>query len=162
MRHVKSIFGIILLLIWGLSGLKAQESIHTAGGNASGAGGSVSYSIGQLVYTTNSTSSGSVSQGVQQPFEISIITGIRKAKDISLNFSAYPNPTTDFLILKIENYKYTDLTYSLYDLGGKLIENRKIISDETQVEMSRLIPAVYFLKLINDSKEVKTFKIIKN
>jgi hypothetical protein len=40
-----------------------------AGGEATGSGGSVSYSVGQVVYTTNTGINGSVAQGVQQPYE---------------------------------------------------------------------------------------------
>ena len=47
---------------------QAQQSVNTTGGNASGSGGSVSYSVGQVVYTYHSSSSGQMNQGVQQVF----------------------------------------------------------------------------------------------
>ena len=47
----------------------AQQSVNTTGGNASGSGGSVSYSLGQVVYTYHSSPSGQMNQGVQQVFE---------------------------------------------------------------------------------------------
>lgn len=43
----------VLLLGLGLTGLQAQTSANATGGDASGGGGSASYSIGQVVYTTN-------------------------------------------------------------------------------------------------------------
>ena len=43
----------------------SQETIPASGGAAIGSGGTSSYSVGQLVYTTN-TGSGTVTQGVQQ------------------------------------------------------------------------------------------------
>ena len=51
------------------SALLAQESVNTTGGNASGSGGSVSYSVGQVVYTYHSSSSAQMNQGVQQVFD---------------------------------------------------------------------------------------------
>ena len=45
---------------------------------------------------------GTVVQGVQQPFEVSIMTGIEHT-EIQIGVKAYPNPTTDFLTLKMEN-----------------------------------------------------------
>jgi len=115
----------ILLLGLGLTGLQAQETIPATGGNATGSGGSASYSVGQVVYTTNTGTNGSVAQGVQQPFEISVVTGIEQTKGINLSVSAYPNPATDFLMLKVENYDNGNLSYQLFDMNSKLLQNKK-------------------------------------
>lgn len=152
----------VLLLGLGLSGLQAQESINTTGSNATGSGGSASYSVGQMVYTTNTGTSGSVAQGVQQPFEISVVVGIEEADGITLQCSVYPNPTTDFLMLKVENYDNTKLLYQLFDMQGKLLQTQKITDNQTSIVMSNLVPATYFVKVIEGNKEVKMFKIIKN
>jgi hypothetical protein len=142
--------------------IQAQNSIPASGGNASGSGGKVSYSIGQVVYTTNtSTTSGSVAQGVQQPFEISVITGIEQAEYITLDCSAYPNPSSDFLTLKIKNYDKENLSYKLIDANGKLLESKKVNSNETTISMVNLLPNLYLLKVIDKNKEIITFKIIK-
>jgi hypothetical protein len=109
MRHKKIKLSAVLLLGLGLTGLQAQTSVNATGGDASGGGGSVSYSVGQVVYTTNTGANGSVAQGVQQPFEISVVTGIEEAKGINLSVSAYPNPTTDYLELKVESEKLKDI-----------------------------------------------------
>jgi len=162
MRHKKVKLSVILLLGLGLTGLQAQEAIPASGGNASGSGGALSYSVGQLVYTTNTGTSGSVAQGVQQPYEISEVTGIEEVKGITLQCSAYPNPATDYVKLKVENYETKNLTYWLYDINGKLLESKKIDGSETFINMEILVPATYFLKVIDNNKEVKTFKIIKN
>ena len=162
MRHKKIKLSAILLLGFGLAGLQAQTAIPATGGNASGSGGSVSYSVGQMVYTTNTGTNGSVAQGVQQPYEISVVTGLEEAIGINLILSAYPNPTTDFLKLKVENYDNTNLSYQLFDINSKLLENKKIEGSETSIFMSNLVPATYFLKVTDNNKEVKTFKIIKN
>ncbi len=77
--------------------LSAQQATDAAGGNASGSGGSASYSFGQTFYTTHTSTNGSVAQGVQQPYEISIVTEIKEAKDIRLSFLVYRNPTSNFL-----------------------------------------------------------------
>jgi hypothetical protein len=142
--------------------LQAQEAIPASGGNASGSGGLVSYSIGQLVYTTNTGSNGSVAQGIQQPYEISVVTGIKEASSINLICSVYPNPTTDFLTLKVENFNKENLLYQLYNLNGKLLENKKVTSNKNAIALSGFGPGTYFLKVTCNNKEVKTFKIVKN
>lgn len=151
----------ILLLGLGLTGLKAQESVNATGGNASGSGGTVNYSIGHVTYQTHTGTNGSVAEGVQQPYEISVISAIKETIGINLSVSAYPNPTTDNLILSIDEFDLSNLLYRLYDLNGKVLQNGKITSDQTILEMGGLVPATYFLKVTQDYKEVKTFKIIK-
>lgn len=155
-------FIVISTFIFFISTIYAQEAIPASGGNGSGAGGTVSYSVGQLVYTTNSGVNGTVAQGVQQPFEISIIVEIEEAKDINLVCSAYPNPANDYLTLKFENFDLSDINFQLYDISGRLIENKKVNSNETNIIMKNLASATYFLKVIQNNKEIKIFKIIKN
>ena len=140
----------------------AQNSISTSGGNASGSGETVSYSVGQAVYTTNtSITAGSVAHGVQQPFEISVITSIEQARDITLVYYAYPNPASEFLSLNIDNYENENLSYKLFDANGKLLKSKIVTGNETIISMANLLPSFYFLKVIDDQKEIITFKIIK-
>ena len=163
MKHKRLKLSALLFLGLGLTGLQAQTSVNATGGNASGSGGSASYSVGQLAYTTNTGTNGSVSEGVQQAFEISVVTGIEEAKDIFLNVSAYPNPTTDYLELKVENLQLSELSYKLYDISGKIYQNKEIGNCITKIEMQNLPQGIYFIKVIDTkNKEFKTFKIIKN
>lgn len=161
MQHKRLKFSVVLLLGLGFTGLHAQEAITTSGGNGSGGGGSVSYTIGQIVYTTNTGSNGTVAQGVQQPFEISVVTAVEEAKDISLDFVVYPNPATDFVILKTGSYEADNLSYQLFDIRGHLLENNKIQGIETNISMQNRLPSIYFLKVIDTNKVIKIFKIIK-
>jgi hypothetical protein len=64
---------LTILSLWVSQGTcSAQTATVSAGGNAIGTGGSVSYSVGQIAYTNNSNSNGSVAQGVQYPYEIQL------------------------------------------------------------------------------------------
>ena len=159
MKHKKVKLSVLLLGL-GLTA-QAQQAITTTGGNASGSGGSVSYSVGQMVYKTTNGSLGSLAQGVQQPYEISIVLGIED-NSINLKLTAYPNPTSNFLTLNASNAELSTLNFELYDISGKLIESRKIISISETIAMENLPTATYFLKVNNNNNEVKIFKIIKN
>lgn len=143
-----------------LFGVNAQEAILTSGQEASGTGGSSSSSMGQVLYTTNSGSSGTVAQGVQQAFEISTTSGIDEM-GIQLSCSVYPNPTANFLNLNVLTNIDDNLSYQLSDLNGRTIEGNTINSEITTIDMSTLTPAVYFLKVTQGKTEMKTFKIIK-
>ena len=162
MRHKRSKLIAVLLLGLGITGIQAQNVIPASGGNASGSGGSASYTIGQMVYTTHTGTNGSVAQGVQQPFEISVVSAIEEAKGITLECAVYPNPATDILTLKVENVDLSTLTFQLYDMQGKLLESKKVEGRLTNIGMSNLAPANYFLKVTEGNKELRTFKIVKN
>lgn len=165
MRYNLLKLSALLLLFLGITGLYAQEAIPAAGGNASGSGGSVSYTIGQDAYNTIIGSNGSVAQGVQQPYEISVVTGLEEVNGIKLNITAYPNPATDFITLKVEASTtpgIRSMSYQLSDISGKLLENKKLASNETSIDMKNLVSSIYFLKVTSNNKEIITFKIIKN
>lgn len=161
MKLLKFCLGILLLLPV-ITGLKAQSGVTSAGGIATGSNGSISYSVGQAVYTTFTGTNGSLSQGIQQPYEISAAASVDEIKGINLLYSAYPNPATNFLILKIESQNLSEYQLYLYDTDGKLIENKRIENNETSINMQNLVPTTYLLKITLANKTVKTFKIVKN
>jgi hypothetical protein len=157
-----------------LSTAIAQESANTTGGNASGSGGSVSYSVGQVAYQTHTGTSGSVAEGLQQAYEISVVTSSEKITLIGIDIQAYPNPATDFLILSVEskmNQHVESFAYELLDINGRVLEKKNISASHTNIQMGHLIPATYFLKVYHaapatsfrqsSSVQTKTFKIIK-
>lgn len=161
MKPKKQILVMCIALVSGLTA-HGQSSANTSGGEATGSGGTVSYTVGQIVYKTKTGVNGSVAEGVQQPYEISVVTGIEEAKGISLNVSAYPNPTSDYLTIRVENYETTNLQYQVFGINGNLLQTVKATGQETQIETNNLVPANYFVKVLDNKKEIKVFKIIKN
>ena len=99
--------------------------------------------------------------GVKQPYEISITTGI-EVTNINLQLSVYPNPTTDFLTLSVKDTELSDLNYQLYNLSGKLILQDQLRDQNTQIDMRNLSSATYLVKVSDNTKNLKTFKIIRN
>lgn len=147
-------------LLWtGLA--QAQESVNTTGGDATGSGGTAAYSVGQVVYTTNTGASGTVSQGVQQAYEIFTV-GIKET-ELNISLSVFPNPTADNLTLQISDYNNEKLSYQLFDMQGKQLSNGQIVAQQTQINMNSLPTATYFINVVNqENKKVQSFKIIKN
>ncbi len=160
MKHKKTITSVVFILL-GLGGLHAQETVTTSGGDATGTGGTASYTVGQVVYTTNTGTNGSVAQGVQQPYEIATTVGINETA-INLEMNVYPNPTNNYLQLKVDSEKLENLNFQLIDLQGKVIENKKVSSTTTSINVESLPKAIYFLSVVKNNQIVKTFKIIKN
>ena len=151
---------LIATLFLGLTQVNAQEANVSSGGNANGSNGNISYSVGQVVYTTNTGTTGSVAQGVQQPYEIQTVLGVDNF-NINLQMMVYPNPTVNLLSLEVKDYDTTAMHYQLFDLNGRLILDNKIATNTTTISLEQYPSAVYLLKVIDNNKEVKTFKIIK-
>ena len=141
--------------------LCAQQASVTSGGDATGSGGSASYSLGQVAYTTNLGSTGTVTQGIQQAYSITTLSN-PELTALTLSVQTYPNPTKDNIILALTNAALTDLSYVLYDNNGRTIANALLKQPQTQIEMQNLAAGVYILRVNQNYAEIKTFKIIKN
>jgi hypothetical protein len=141
--------------------MKAQETIPASGGNALGSGGSSSYTIGQILYSVDDASVGSVFKGVQVPYDF-LSMGTDDFESISLQCILYPNPTNDFINLKVDDYKLDQLHFKLFDLTGKLLQEEQIAQNETKINMKDYNQGCYFLKVTDSTKAIKTFKIIKH
>ena len=138
----------------------SQETLSTSGGNASGLGGSSSFTVGQVFYTSKSSITGFVSQGVQQAFEIQTLSN-PDLLTVQLKAVTYPNPTTDYVVLKITDTALENLQYTIFDVNGKTIISKKITTSSTKITMKNYSIGMYLLKLTKENQPIKTFKIIK-
>ena len=161
MKSLKTKLFAIILIGSSLSIVNAQQATSSSGGDATGSGGSVAYTIGQTTYTTNVGTIGSMAQGVQQAYEISIISELDDP-ELNLNLSIYPNPAANLLTLKVDIQSNENLSYQLFDMHGKLLEIKKITNSQESISMINLAPATYLLKVTYKNQEIQTYKIIKN
>ena len=138
----------------------SQEIISPSAGDSSGSGGSLSYTIGQVFFNTIESDNGSLVQGVQQPFEFQTLS-TPALLTVQLTAITYPNPTTEFVLLKISDTALENLQYTLFDLNGKTIDSKKINSYSTKITMKNFAIGMYLLKLTKNNQPLKTFKIIK-
>jgi Secretion system C-terminal sorting domain len=92
---MKKLLLISTLMLIGYAKVHAQQSTVAAGGEASGSGGTMSYSAGQVLYTTNFGSNGSAIQGVQQTAVNPILTNVQTSQCgitlSAINLSIYAN-----------------------------------------------------------------------
>ena len=164
----KTCLSISLVLV--LTTIAAQHGMVTAGGEAYDTNGRVSYSVGQVFCNIQTGFSGTALQGLQQPYEISVTTGLDKAEGMQLLFTAYPIPVSNVLTLKIDGFtpdQISKLSIHLFDMRGKQLMSKQAEGIETSIPMIYIPPGIYFLQIIGQGKgfrsiEIKTFKIIKN
>ena len=156
---MRSIITLLFILIFTMDA-SAQQTANTSGKIVSQNNTSVSYSIGEVYYNITSNANSVITQGIQQPYEIYLISGIGNEKDVML-ITAFPNPTSTVLKLLIQDIKLDGLNYKLYDLLGKEILSGDIQKNQTELDLNNLMPAVYFIKVFRYNSNLKYFKIIK-
>ena len=159
---MRKICAIILLFVLLGTAVFAQNAVTASGGNANGGSGSVSYTVGQTFYSANEGTSGQVSEGVQQAYEIYDVTEVQSAISSMISLSVFPNPASDFLTLRIDGEYISGLDCAMYDISGKEIMQMRIASSETSIDMQSLQSATYFVRVTKGKNEVKTFKVVKN
>ncbi len=153
---------LFLLIMFLARGVNAQSGIHSAGIESTGSNGKVSASIGQVFVNTNSSGSYFMVEGVQQPYEISIITSNEEFHEIASQITVFPNPFIDAVNINFENGPGSDKSYVLVDMNGKPVRQGVINADETMIDGVFLAKGTYILSILNGDAIAKSFKIIKN
>ena len=156
---MKKVFSTISLIMLAAMSLSAQSAVVGTGGEAAGSGGSVSYSVGQIAVQSNSEGSTSISEGVQQPYEIDVV-GVDKYPGITLNAVVYPNPTQGNVQLTMYNVQLEG-EVRVFDMNGKFLFVKKIEGENTEIPMSDLAAGTYFVNVCQGQQVLKTFKVIK-
>ena len=141
--------------------VQAQSDVNAAGGEATGSGGSASYSIGQVFDQMNTSASGTVSEGVQQPFEI-LTTDVEDIEEFLEAFRVYPNPVKQILYLQKKSDDGIETSYRLIDLNGNVLKAGILDGELHQIDMQGYAPSAYFLEIIRPKKKPQTIKIIKH
>ena len=74
----------------------------------------------------------------------------------------YPNPIgKEYLIIDLPENINSSTQLKLFDISGKLWVEQKLIEGLNQIKTSSLPPGLYFV-LINDSNNLKSFKLVKS
>ncbi len=148
-----------ILLLQSISGY-GQAVISSTGDYHSNGNYSLSWSLGEPVIETWSQGSTVLTQGFQQPILVSV--SIYEHPELNFDISAFPNPTSDFLNVVISNGTYDNMEYFLFDVTGKILENRPIVSEQTEIMFTHLPVSVYYVRIIHGDRKLETFKVVKH
>ena len=154
-RKLRKLIPAMALLV-GAVHCQGQTSVATAGGDA----GTLSFTVGQPFVAPTESATGSLTPGVQQAYVITVVDGIELTQ-ISLEAEVYPNPTADWLTLSVVDTDAANLHYTLTDANGRTVAAADITDAQTAIDMGRLAPAVYLLRVDDGAKSLKTFRIVK-
>jgi len=139
---------------------EVHSSINVTGGDISSEEGSISYSIGQVFYSSYNGEKNYVTEGIQQPLIITI-TPLDEKGEESFKLAAYPNPVTNYFTIEASSYTNRSLSYHLMDLNGRLIMEDRIGKSAAKVDISSLSVAMYLLLIKDNGQHIKTIKILK-
>lgn len=150
----------LVLVFWThRSSAQMQSVIAGSGEYFQGQNITVSFTLGEPVISTLEKTDMIVTQGFQQ--SNLTVTVIDTYDGFDINITAYPNPVTDEIKLAVDKKLSAEASYSLYDITGGLVTQDRLDGLVTRISFQKLAPAVYLLKVNQESKTIKTFKIIK-
>jgi hypothetical protein len=116
--------------------------------------------VGQIDFTSKGTNN-QVMEGVQQAYEIITLSTTETAGSDKKDILLYPNPFKDFLFVDFTTNDYRNSEFQLFDSSGKLLKQDKIKESKSEFNFSELPSAMYIIRINQNGKNIKTFKIIK-
>ncbi|NOY50171.1 MAG: T9SS type A sorting domain-containing protein [Chlorobi bacterium] len=163
---MNKIINIFLFIIIGYT-LSAQvlnpEIVSTAGETFQESSIQIQWTLGELAVTKIENPNVQITQGFNQPFYIT--TEVNNLPENIGRIKFYPNPTNNYINIKIDYNLSRKTQIFFYDIQGKLIQslesNGKQISEK--IEIINQAKGIYILKVsIDNEKYSKTYKLIKN
>jgi hypothetical protein len=136
-----------------------QSAVLSAGGDALGIGGSVSFSLGQLADDHPAATTGNVQEGVQQPYVdgSTLISERPGTTDVSVS----PTVTADQVTVQLPNMMGHRWSVTVFDVHGRLVVQRSVKDARTDLSLAHLASGVYHLLIQHDMRAVRTFTIIR-
>lgn len=138
----------------------AQNNFVTTGSSSKTVAGEVSVSIGLTVYVSDSSSSGSVSEGNQQTYDI--IDGIIQIPDDGYSVKVFPNPFPGNIYIAIAGEKTETVEVELYEPNGMLLKKETFSTPDYCLKTENLVPGSYIILIRSKSFETRRYKLIKN
>ncbi len=143
--------------------LLAQQGVVSTGGDIPSAAGSVAFSIGQTAYQVIDGETGSVHQGVQQPYNFTIV-GIEDLRE-DIVIRLFPNPAQSSVYVQLTSptpaSNQEQMTARLFSFDGKLILEQTLKDDVNTIPIDQLNAALYLLQVWQGNKFIKSYSLTK-
>ncbi len=150
---------VMCLHQFGWSQNMEREVVGSAGGQSTNNEISLQWTLGELIVNTEEEADLILCQGFHQGGEGILIKAGEPSE--SFEIKAFPNPTTEAILLTSKQKGTFDLT--LFDLAGQALFQQEANFDngDVRVSLADLPDAIYVLKITNDSKLISSLKIKK-
>jgi Secretion system C-terminal sorting domain len=132
-----------------------RQVVSTTGFFSSFSGGSVSATIGETVTLLGNSTTGTLTQGFQQPTPI-IRTAIVEVQAADCAFTISPNPVAE----KIDILSKSDTSsFEIFDLEGR--SHGTIRTQNSLIDLSHLSAGIYIMRLNCGNNKMSTQKFVK-
>lgn len=148
-----SVFAFLVLSCAGNKALAQDLYLISAGGtHSSGAGGSVSWSVGEVVTTTATSSDNHVTQGFHQG-NIYVV-GLEQLAEISV--AVFPNPTRETVTIQISE----PVTVAIYDMSGRLVGTYEFTEPQNFIDITSFSRGTYNMIFERKGSETRNVKLV--
>lgn len=135
----------------------AQTVVSGGGGHHADAATRITYTIGEPVIATAGANNVVLTQGFHQPWaDITTLVDDSPANTIVIN--VYPNPVSHTLHIACEDAADAQ-QYFLHDAAGRLVNEGRITSSITDLDMEAYASGGYILRVLGNDTTLKSFKI---
>lgn len=140
----------------------SPDVIASAGDYFSNTSGSVSWTLGEPMGETYTSTNNIVTQGFQQPWDF----GTFVYNETPVNAEVYPNPTADVVTLQFGDDASGLYVIEVYNTLGQQLSSAQYTaspSGKTSVSLKDFADGIYFITVKKiDGTETSTFRITKN
>ena len=156
MKKLLLTFLALLISICTYSQSLGPEVIASSGDYFTSSNAKLSWTLGEMVTETFSVSGNSLTQGFQQG---NYLYATVAENSENYNITVFPNPFSNVIIINTGNL--TGLTVQVFDMQGKILMERTIEKSNKQLDFSAFSQGIYFIKVMNKTTQLKSFKIQK-
>lgn len=91
------------------------------------------------------------------------VLGISDLRSKQYDFTLYPNPAEDFIIIESKSGFTEKTEVRITDNSGKLIKKQTIdLNKREKIDVSKLTSQIYFINVYNKGEMILSRKMIKN
>ncbi len=138
----------------------AQDGSVISGGEILTDNYMVSFSAGQVFYTSVDQEEKYITLGLQHP-NINKLTNIPVDEETNAEISVLPNPARDKIFIHFQNRNLSRYTIQMNSVNGDVIMKRIISGNEAEISLSGIYPGSYILLIYTEESFLGSFNIIK-
>lgn len=99
---------------------------------------------------------------ITNTFETEFVTTLANPDFTLENLLIYPNPTSNQVVITVQNSTDTIETIRLMDVLGKLVLQKEVLQNQATLDLSKLSKGVYMVEITTENQFTVVKKLIKN
>ncbi len=136
-----------------------QDVVTSAGGYNSARGVTISWTLGETIVPTFSSSNSILTQGFQQQL---VVTPLEENLETHVRITIFPNPASDIATITFNEPVESEIRVLLLNAQGQLVKTDFIEPSmvEKQIDLKDIPGGIYFIRL-TEGKLSNVYKVVK-